>query len=37
MQLHLVGGFLGSGKTTAIAAACKVSGKSQTNRRGDYQ
>ena len=24
MQLHLVGGFLGSGKTTAIAAACKL-------------
>ena len=24
MQLHLVGGFLGSGKTTAIAAACKA-------------
>src|SRR5512133_1979818 len=23
MQIHLVGGFLGSGKTTAIAAACK--------------
>ncbi len=24
MQLHMVGGFLGSGKTTAIAAACKA-------------
>lgn len=24
MQLHLVGGFLGSGKTTAIIAACKI-------------
>ena len=24
MQLHLVGGFLGSGKTTAIASACQL-------------
>ncbi len=24
MQLHIVGGFLGSGKSTAIAAACKT-------------
>ena len=24
MQLHLVGGFLGSGKTTAIASACEL-------------
>ena len=24
MQLHLVGGFLGSGKTTAIGSACEL-------------
>ncbi|HBH85530.1 MAG TPA: hypothetical protein DDY34_17245 [Bacteroidales bacterium] len=43
MKIHLVGGFLGSGKTTAIANACKIlSDKGSTtsvitNDQGNYQ
>jgi G3E family GTPase len=42
MKIHLVGGFLGSGKTTAIANTCKIlSDKGMTtsvitNDQGDY-
>lgn len=42
MQLHIVGGFLGSGKTTAIAAACKTLSSRKktvgviTNDQGKY-
>jgi G3E family GTPase len=42
MKVHLVGGFLGSGKTTAIVNACNIlSGKGKktsiiTNDQGDY-
>lgn len=42
MQLHIVGGFLGSGKTTAIAAACKTLASRKktagviTNDQGKY-
>lgn len=41
MKIHLVGGFLGSGKTTAIATACKIlenngiSSSVITNDQGD--
>jgi G3E family GTPase len=42
MKLHLVGGFLGSGKTTAIANACKIlsdkgiTSSVITNDQGNY-
>lgn len=42
MKIHLVGGFLGSGKTTAIINACKLLSYRQTktsvitNDQGDY-
>jgi G3E family GTPase len=42
MKIHLVGGFLGSGKTTAIANTCKIladqgiTSSVITNDQGDY-